>query len=142
MNQDHSHWKDRHPKTLMKWVHIEIKLINLLWVILLTVEGVRQSLTLLVSVLEVILCLSRKLNSTFECKIMGLFIGYHQMKKDIHIIILLKNWRNLLPLFVLLKRIPAIKVCKHFLYSIYCRFCSKWSKPCENSRSSSTLFKR
>ena len=142
MNQDHSHWKGRHPNTSMKWVHIEIKLINLLWVILLTVGGVKHSLTLLVSVWEVILCLSRKLNSTFECKITGLFKGYHQTKKDIHIITLLRNWRNLLLHFVQLKRIPAIKVCHHFLYSIYSRFCSKWSKPCENSRSSSTLFKR
>lgn len=136
MIQDHSHWKDRHPNKSTNWVHIKIKLINMLWVILLKVEGVRLYSTLLVSVWEVTLCLSRKPSSIFECRIMGLFIGYHRTKKGTHIITLLKNWGNLLPHFVLLKKIVVIKVCNHLVYSIFDRFSSKWSKHCENSRSS------
>lgn len=115
MIQDHSHWNDRPQSRSTNWVHIEIKPINLPWVIPLMQAGVRQSSTLLGMVSEVILCLSRRLNSTFKCRAMGPFTGSHWRKKGTHITTLMRNRRNPLQRFVLLKNIPAIKVCVFFI---------------------------
>ena len=88
--------------------------------------GVRHFSTLLVMAWEVTPCLSRKLNSTFECRIMAHFTESHPMREDTHITILLKNIKNQHLHFVPLRKIPVVKVSEHLLTSIIIDF-----GPCE-----------